>query len=175
MQPDENRDRTLKRCAEAGIAIVVCPHVNMYLQDRIPGRTPHWRGVAPVQEMLAAGITVALGGDNCRDSLYAYGDHDAVDTWRQGVRILHLDHHCLEESPAFVGAIPASIMGMPMGGRINKGGPASLILFSARTLNELLCRPQYDRIVISHGRRVTMSLPDYEELDALFALGTRTR
>jgi cytosine deaminase len=69
-----------------------------------------------------------------------------------------------------VGPVPGRVMGSDTIGRISKRGPASLILFSARTLNELLCRPQSDRIVLSHGRRVTMRLPDYEELDVLFTL-----
>jgi cytosine deaminase len=42
-----------------------------------------------------------------------------------------------------------------------------LIIFGARTLNELLSRPQADRIVLNRGRRVHDRLPDYEELDGL--------
>jgi len=171
MQPDQDAKRTIELCVDAGISIVVCPHVNMYLQDRAPGRTPQWRGVAPVHEMRRAGLQVAVGGDNCRDGLYAYGDHDMVDAWRQAVRILHLDHNVID-SPAMLGPIPGRIMGSKTIGRITKDGPASLILFSARTLNELLCRPQSDRIVLSHGRRITMRLPDYEELDVLFHAAT---
>ena len=171
MQTEEDCKHTMKLCADAGIAIVVCPHVNMYLQDRTPGRTPQWRGVAPVQELRQAGVTVAVGGDNCRDGLYAYGDHDMVDTWRHAVRILHLDHP-MTDSPALVGAVPARIMGSAAAGRFIKRGPASMILFSARTLNELLCRPQSDRIVLDRGKRVTMALPDYEELDVILKSAT---
>jgi hypothetical protein len=47
------------------------------------------------------------------------------------------------------------------------GQPARLILFAARTLNELMCRPQSDRIGVNQGRRVTDPLPDYAELDAI--------
>jgi cytosine deaminase len=39
------------------------------------------------------------------------------------------------------------------------------VLFAARTLNELVCRPQADRIVIDRGRRVLGGVPDYAELD----------
>jgi cytosine deaminase len=52
-------------------------------------------------------------------------------------------------------------------GTIAKGGPARLILFNARTLNELICRPQSDRLVIDRGRRVSVELPDYGELDGI--------
>jgi len=58
VQPEEQIRRTLALCAEAGIAIVTLPTVNLYLQDRSDGRTPRWRGVAPVHEMRHRGIPV---------------------------------------------------------------------------------------------------------------------
>jgi cytosine deaminase len=78
--------------AEAGIDIVVLPMCNMYLQDRVPGRTPRWRGVTLVHEMRGAGIRVSVASDNTRDPFYAYGDLDMVEVWREATRILHLDH-----------------------------------------------------------------------------------
>jgi DNA invertase Pin-like site-specific DNA recombinase len=41
------------------------------------------------------------------------------------------------------------------------------LLFNARTLNELICRPQSDRVIIDRGRRVFAELPDYGELDGI--------
>jgi len=38
------------------------------------------------------------------------------------------------------------------------------ILFNARTINEIVCRPQSDRIVIRHGERLRENVPDYSEL-----------
>ncbi len=158
--------RTLARCADAGIAIVTLPTVNMYLQDRGLARTPRWRGVTPVHELRAAGIPVAIAGDNCRDPFHAYGDHDMVDTFRQAVRILHLDHP-VGDAPALVGPVPAGIIQARGLGTIAEGAPARMILFNARSYNELLSRPQADRIVLDHGRRITDPLPDYSELDGL--------
>jgi len=166
VQPEAQRRRTIDLCAEAGIAVVTLPTVNLYLQDREGGRTPRWRGVAPIQEMRRGGISVAIGGDNCRDPFHAYGDHDMVETFRQAVRIMHLDHP-FGDVPALAGPVPAAIIGAAPLGNIRVGGPARLILFSARTLNELICRPQSDRLVIDRGRQVAEELPDYAELDQL--------
>ena len=47
VQPQEQICRTLDLCAEAGIAVVTLPTVNLYLQDRCGGRTPRWRGSSP--------------------------------------------------------------------------------------------------------------------------------
>jgi cytosine deaminase len=163
MQPDSAVDRTLDLVAEAEIAIVTLPTVNMYLQDRNTGRTPRWRGVTVVHEMLRRGIRVAAAGDNCRDSFYAYGDHDVVDTFSQAVRILHIDHP-LSGAPALVGAVPASIGRFADHGRLAVGVPARLIIFNARTINEIVSRPQSDRVVIDRGELLRVKAPDYSEL-----------
>jgi cytosine deaminase len=162
-QPDDVIDRTLDLLAEAEIAIVSLPTVNMYLQDRTPGRTPRWRGVTVIQEMHRRGIRVAAAGDNCRDSFYAYGDHDVLDTFRQAVRIAHLDHP-LSGAPAFVSVNPAAIGKFADHGRIAVGAPARLIVLNARTINEIVCRPQSDRVVIDRGEVLQAKPPDYSEL-----------
>jgi cytosine deaminase len=162
-QPESEVDRTLDLLAAAEIAIVTLPTVNMYLQDRQAGRTPRWRGVTVVQEMLKRGIRVAAAGDNCRDSFYAYGDHDVVDTFRQAVRVLHIDHP-LTGAPALVAAAPSSIGKFAHHGRLAVSAPARLIVFNARTVDEIVSRPQSDRVVIERGERLRATVPDYSEL-----------
>jgi cytosine deaminase len=92
-----------------------------------------------------------------------------VDTLQQSVRVLQLDHP-LTPAMAGAGPVPAKIAGFADTGRIVAGAKADLILFAARTLNEFMCRPQSDRIVLNAGRRVTDPLPDYAELDATLAV-----
>lgn len=164
VQPEDQARSTLALCAEAGVSFVTLPTVNLYLQDRTHGRTPRWRGVTLIKEMQDLGIPVAVGGDNCRDPFYAYGDHDMVDTLRQAIKIAHLDHP-IGAIPAMAAPIPAAIIGAETLGSIAPGGPARLLLFSVRTLNEFVSRPQSDRIVIDRGRRVIGGPPDYSELD----------
>jgi len=163
VQDDDQVLRTIELVAKARISIVTLPTVNMYLQDRMAERTPRWRGVTLVKELRAAGVRVAMAGDNCRDPFYAYGDHDMLDTFRQGVRILHLDHPH-GDAPALATHVPASIMDLPQG-LIAAGRPADLIVLNARSMNELIARPQADRIVLRAGRRQSLALPDYAELD----------
>ncbi|MFA5951809.1 MAG: cytosine deaminase [Hyphomicrobium sp.] len=163
VQPEDEALRTLDLVAKAEIGIVSLPAVNMYLQDRQLKRTPRWRGVTMIHEMQDRGIPVAIAGDNCRDSFHAYGDHDMIDTFRQGVRILHMDHP-LRGAPELVGPAPSDIAHFSDHGRIAPGSPARLIVFNATSLNELLCRPQADRVVLDRGRRVAQPLPHYSEL-----------
>ncbi|MBV9219160.1 MAG: cytosine deaminase [Methylobacteriaceae bacterium] len=160
------RDATIGKVAEAGIAVVSLPMCNMYLQDRGDRTTPRWRGVAPLHELEAAGAATMVASDNTRDPFYAYGDLDLIEVFREATRILHFDH---SQTPWLraVAATPAAVMGLAGHGTVAPGRPADLVLTRARSLNELLSRPQSDRVVLVAGQPIDTTLPDYRELDAL--------
>lgn len=170
LQTDEVIEETLVACREAGIAIVSLPTVNMYLQDRSvdASRSPRWRGVTVLHEMKAAGLSVAVAGDNCRDPFYAYGDHDMLDTYTQAVKILHLDHP-LSDWIRAASATPAAIMGLSGRGVLQRGQPADLMVLRARSYSEMLARHQFDRTVLRAGRAIDTTLPDPRELDGLLS------
>ena len=167
-QPPRVVAETLGLVRDAGIAVVSLPMCNLYLQDRVPQRTPRWRGVTLLHELAEQGTPVALASDNCRDPFYAYGDHDMLEVFREAVRIAHLDRP-LGTWPRAVTASPADVMGLENQGRLKIGAPADLILFKARNANELLSRPQADRVVLRNGSPIDRTLPDYSDLDDLFA------
>jgi cytosine deaminase len=168
LHDDHQRRRVIDRVGEAGIAVVSLPMVNMYLQDRDRDRTPRWRGVAPLHELAAAGIPVTVASDNTRDPFHAYGDLDMLEVFREATRVLHLDH---TDTPWERMLAPASagIIGSTTSGSIAVGGPADLVLISARDFYELNCRPQADRVVLVRGAPIDRALPDYRELDRLQA------
>lgn len=165
-QNDDIAAATIDKVAEAGVSVVSLPMCNMYLQDRVTGRTPRYRGVTLLHELAAAGVATAISSDNTRDPFYAYGDLDPVEVFREGVRILHLDHP-LDEAARVVTRSPADILGRADHGRIAVGLPADLVLFSARRWSEFLSRPQADRIVMRNGMGIDRSLPDYRDLDPI--------
>lgn len=168
-QSDDEIDRTLDLVAKAGITVVSLPLCNMYLQDRVsadaPPHTPRYRGVTLLHEMKARGIPVAVSSDNTRDPFYAYGDLDALEVYREATRIAHLDHP-IGDWIKVITETPATTMGLDGGFVV--GGPADLILVKARSFNELLSRPQMDRVVIRNGTAIERTLPEYRTLDALF-------
>ncbi len=166
LQGPEDEKRIIAMVKEAGMAIVSLPMCNMYLQDRKQGRTPRWRGVTSLHELKAAGVPVMVSSDNTRDPFYAYGDLDTLEVFREATRILQLDHP-FADWPKAVTITPADVMGLPTAGRIAAGIPANLVLFKARNWTELLSRPQTDRVVLRHGKRLETVLPDYRELDGL--------
>ncbi len=166
LQPEAHMRETLRLCAEAGLAVIVLPMCNLYLQDRAPGRTPRWRGVTLVHEMQAASIPVSVASDNTRDPFLAYGDLDMVEVYREATRILHLDHP-VAAWPRAATATPASVMRLPEAGLLREGAPADLVLFRARSWSEWLSRPQSDRILLRAGRLLEAALPDWRELDGM--------
>ncbi|MFY8100567.1 MAG: cytosine deaminase, partial [Allorhizobium sp.] len=165
-QPEDEAKRTIDKVAEAGIAVVSLPMCNLYLQDRIAGRTPRSRGVTLLHELQAAGVDVVVSSDNTRDPFYAYGDLDALEVFRAATRVAHLDHP-FGDWPKAITATPARVMGIEAG-ELRVGMPADIVLFRARSMTELLSRPQSDRSVMRAGRLIDTALPDYRELDHLF-------
>lgn len=164
MQAQPDALRTLDLVARAGLSVVTLPLCNLYLQDRVAGRTPRLRGVTLVHEMRARDIPVAIASDNTRDPFYAYGDLDMLEVFRAATRILHLDHP-FADWPTAVTSGPAAMMGDPRRGRLEVGAPADLVLFRARSFSELLARGQDDRIVLRDGVVLERVVPDYRELD----------
>jgi cytosine deaminase len=167
LQPEVEARETIHLVAEAGIAIVVLPMCNLYLQGRAPEITPRWRGITLLHELRAAGVAVSFASDNCRDPFYAYGDYDMVEVHREAVRIAQLDHP-FGAWAGSVSAVPAASLGMSDVGRIAVGAAADLLLFRARGMTELLARPQSDRVILRAGRVLDAELPDFRRLDPLF-------
>jgi cytosine/creatinine deaminase len=166
VQPPDVVAETLDLVAEAGISVVSLPMCNLYLQDRVPGRTPRWRGVTLLHELAARGVRVAVASDNCRDAFHGFGDHDMLEVFREATRVCHLDRP-YGDWPCMATSTPAELMGVSGRGRIGAGLPADLVVFEGRTWSELLSRPQANRIVIRNGRVIERQAPDYRELDDL--------
>lgn len=167
IQPDDYVDEVLPLAADAGIAVVSLPMCNMYLQDRVPGRTPRNRGVTLVQEFNARDIPVSVASDNTRDPFYGFGDLDMIEVFTQATRIAHLDSD-YGAWPAAITRTPAKVIRLDDAGRIRAGAAADLVLLKGRNFSEILSRPQSDRIVLRRGKPIDTTPPDYRELDDLF-------
>ncbi len=172
LQGPEAEARIIDKVARAGIAVVSLPMCNMYLQDRLRGRTPRWRGVTLLHELKDAGVPVMVSSDNTRDPFYAYGDLDMIEVHREATRILHLDHAGTDWWRAIT-TTPAAVMRLAERGTIRAGGPADLVLTRGRSLTEFFSRPQADRTVLVAGRAIDTTLPDYAELDETLGLTAR--
>jgi cytosine deaminase len=136
--------------AKAGVALVVLPTTNLYLQDRAGGHSPRRRGIAPVLEARNAGIEVMLGIDNCRDAFYPFGDYDPLAILRLAVLACHVDPAEWTDS---ITTLPAARCGVPMT-PIAVGNAADFIWFDATDLGDLISRPAAERVVYRAGRKL---------------------
>lgn len=166
VQEESVAQKTIERVKAAGISVVSLPMCNLYLQGRKQGKTPRYRGVTVLHELKNADIDVAIASDNCRDPFFAYGDHDGLEVFTQSARIGHLDHP-IGDWPRAITTTPAKMMGLANSGLIGEGMRADLVVFKARSFNELMSRRQCDRVVIRAGKQIDTTLPDYAELDDL--------
>lgn len=167
VQAPERQRQTIDLVRSAGLKLISLPMCNLYLQDRRPAdafpRSPAWRGLTPVQDLLDAGVPVACASDNVRDAFFAYGDFDLLEVYAQSVRLAHLDTR-LAESVKVVTATAAEIVGRPEFGRIAPGAPAHLVVTAARSFSELLSRPGGPRRRVDGETVHAPVQPDYAEL-----------
>ncbi len=166
VQDPLRRRSTIDLLVEAKLRIISLPLCNLYLQDRRGNdfpRSPHWRGLAPLHDLMDAGIPVACASDNVRDAFYAYGDYDMMEVYSQTIRLAHLDSE-LANSATVVTANAADMIGATGYGRIGPGAEARLVLFEAQSFSDLLSRPAAKRLLVDGETVHTPELPDYAEL-----------
>jgi len=168
VQTPERMRSTISRVKAAGISIISLPLCNLYLQDRRDGttypRSPIWRGLTLIRDLLDAGVPVACASDNVRDAFYAFGDYDLTEVYTQSVRLAHLDADALGDSIKVVTRTAADVIGRPDLGRIAPGTRAHLTVFPAHRYSELLSRPNLARRCIDGEVVSTPELPDFAEL-----------
>jgi cytosine deaminase len=144
VQPPERQRSTIALVRDAGIRVISLPLCNLYLQDRrgqeFP-RTPFWRGLTLIHDLLDAGVPLACASDNVRDAFHAYGDFDAAEVLIQSVRLAHLDSR-LAAAVGAVSCAAADIVGpRGRGERSPRGRPSQLVVFPSRSFSEFLSRP----------------------------------
>lgn len=148
LRSPEELSRILNAAADAGTALVSLPTSNLYLQDRLGGKSPRLRGVAPLKEARRAGMEAMLGSDNVRDAFYPYGDYDPLSVLRLAAPVCHLEP---DEWLDSVTTLPARFIGSDRIQALSEGGPANFIWHDATDINDLISRPQARRVIWRDG------------------------
>ncbi len=139
--------RAIERAANAGLALTILPTTNLHLQDMQPHRTPRLRGLAPAQELRAAGMPILFGADNVRDGFYPYGSHDPLEMLRLACLTLHLTPADWLET---ITTAPALALGLTPP-QIAIGAPADFILIKGADWTEALASPRATRHIYRLG------------------------
>lgn len=145
--------KLLPLIAEAGIAAIPNPLINIMLQGR-HDTFPKRRGLTRVKEMQAQGITVGWGQDCVLDPWYSLGTADMLDVAFMGLHVAQMSHpdemrRCFD----MVTSANARIMGL-RGYGLEPGCTASLVVLdAANPIEALRLRP--DRLaVVARGKVV---------------------
>lgn len=141
----------LDAAADAGTALVSLPTSNLYLQDRLGGKSPRQRGVAPLKEARRVGMDAMLGSDNVRDAFYPYGDYDPLSVLRLAAPVCHLEP---DEWLDSITTLPARFIGSDRVQALSAGGTANFIWHDATDINDLISRPQARRVIWRNGTKI---------------------
>lgn len=150
--------KLLPLMAEAGVAAIANPLINIVLQGR-HDTYPKRRGMTRVAEMRAAGIDVAFGQDCCMDPWYSLGSADMLDVAHMALHVGQLtSRDAMRDCFASITTIPARILGLA-GYGVEVGCQADLVVLQATDPIEAIRLRAARLYVISRGRVVAESEP----------------
>ena len=149
IQPPATQVRVARALAAAGVSVVTLPQTNLYLQGRGWETSPP-RALTAIRQLLAAGVTVAAGGDNVQDVFNPLGRGDPLEAAGLLVSAGHLS---TEEAYRLVSEGARSAMGLPPV-EVAPGLPADLLAVAGTSPREVLATGTEDRFVFAAGRLV---------------------
>jgi 5-methylthioadenosine/S-adenosylhomocysteine deaminase len=141
-----------ERIATSGAMVVTCPGSNLRLAH----------GVAPIADLAARGVAVALGSDSI-----GFGDRD--DLWSEARLLMALHERVgVRGTWAALTTAGARAATMPRAGRLEPGARADFVLLDAAGITEPAgdwlgdpaavvlgrARPQDVRLVVARGREI---------------------
>jgi cytosine/creatinine deaminase len=160
--------KLLPLMAEAGVAAIANPLINLTLQGR-HDTYPKRRGMTRIPELRAHGVPVALGQDCCMDPWYGLGSADMLDVAHMAVHAAPMtSREAIRWTFDAVTETPAKILGLE-GYGLKVGANADLVLLQARDPIEAV-RLRATRLLVMRRGRVIASTPQRE---AALSLGGR--
>jgi cytosine deaminase len=142
--------KLLPLIAEAGVAAIANPLINITLQGR-HDTYPKRRGMTRVPELMAAGVDVAFGHDCVMDPWYGLGSGDMLEVAHMGLHVAQMTgqdamHACF----LAVTETPARILGL-QGYGLAVGCNADFVLLDAGSTVEAIRLRAARRAVVRRG------------------------
>ena len=153
MQDAATQHLVAAKLAEADVAVVTLPQTNLFLQARGTAQAPP-RGLAGLDALLSAGVTVAGGADNLQDPFNTVGRADPLETAALLVMAGHLSPAGAYEA---VTTAARRALGLPAVA-IAPGSPAELLAVKAPSLRAAVADAPLDRMVFARGRLVATTV-----------------
>ena len=142
---------------EAGVSAVANPLINITIQGR-HDTYPKRRGMTRVPELMAAGITVAMGHDCVMDPWYSQGSGDMLEVASMGLHVAQMTSQAgMRACFDAVTVNAAKIMHLP-GYGIAPGNRADFVLLQARDPVEAI-RLRATRLKVFRAGKVVAETP----------------
>lgn len=148
------RKRVLGELADAGVAVVVLPMTDMHLGGRNDDANVR-RGIAPVRDLLDAGVRTGVSSNNVRNAFTPFGIADVLDVALFLAQTSHL------ASPDDLAGLirmatddAAAIVGLGDRHGLHVGADADLVVLAAPTATEALLSRAHRRVVLKRGHVV---------------------
>jgi cytosine deaminase len=146
--------KLLPLIAEAGVAAIANPLINITLQGR-HDTYPKRRGMTRVPELLAAGVPVAFGHDCVMDPWYGLGSADMLEVAHMGLHVAQMTgQDAMRQCFDAVTSTPARILGL-QGYGVAPGCHADLVLLDAGGPVEAIRLRAARRLVLKRGQVVS--------------------
>jgi cytosine deaminase len=150
--------KLLPLIAEAGVAAIANPLINITLQGR-HDTYPRRRGLTRIPEMRAQGIPVALGQDCVMDPWYGLGTADMLDAAHMAVHAVPMtSREAIRWAFEAVTTIPAQLMGLD-GYGLAPGCNGDLVLLQAFDPIEAIRMRATRLAVVRRGRVISEAPP----------------
>jgi cytosine/creatinine deaminase len=150
--------KLLPLIAEAGVAAIANPLINITLQGR-HDTYPKRRGLTRVPELIGAGVTVAFGHDCVMDPWYSFGSADMLEVAHVGLHVAHMtSREAIQSCYDAVTAQPAKILGLEHYG-IEPGCYADLVLLQASDPFEAI-RLKATRLLVMRRGKIVAQTPE---------------
>lgn len=151
--------RLLPKLVEAQLAFAIAPNENLQLQGRDMG-SPTPRGVAPVKQLVDAGLSVAFCQDSISDPWYPLGVGNPVRNLDSGLHVSHmLSADYLDHSLDYIQANPSRNLGVAEENSLAVGGPANLLVLGAHSDRDVVRLHPIVQLSIHRGREVFRAEP----------------
>ncbi len=138
--------RLADRLAALEVGVVALPLTNLWLLGKREGHTPWRRPQAPLQQLQAAGVTVAVASDNVRDPWYPGGDFDPLELLRLAPLLSQQRPWQRRGLAPFISGA-ARLLDLPWDGVLRVGSPADLVVLGSSSWGDLLARTPQRRVL----------------------------
>jgi cytosine deaminase len=158
--------KLLPLIAEAGVAAIANPLINITLQGR-HDTYPKRRGMTRAPELIAAGVTVAFGHDCVMDPWYSFGSADMLDVAHMAIHVAQMTSlDGIAAAYAGVTTNAAKILHLD-GYGLDPGCRADLVVLQAADPFEAIRLRAARLLVVRSGCIVARSEPRVSELSLL--------